>query len=55
MIGRLNHIAIATPDLQAAAQRYRDSLASPAQVSAPLALPEHGVTRVFVDTGNPKL
>ncbi|MFZ5491455.1 MAG: methylmalonyl-CoA epimerase [Pseudomonadota bacterium] len=55
MIGRLNHIAIATPDLAAAAARYRESLATPAQVSAPLALPEHGVTTVFVDTGNTKL
>ena len=55
MIGRLNHIAIATPDLAAAAARYRDSLASPAQVSAPVPLPEHGVTTVFVDTGNTKL
>jgi len=55
MIGRLNHIAIATPDLATAAARYRDSLATPAQVSAPLALPQHGVTTVFVDTGNTKL
>ena len=54
MIGRLNHIAIATPDLAAAAARYRDSLATPAKVSALVALPEHGVTTVFVDTGNTK-
>ena len=54
MIGRLNHIAIATPDLAAAAARYRE-LATPAKVSAPQALPEHGVTTVFVDTGNTKL
>lgn len=55
MIGRLNHIAIATPDVRAAAQRYRESLAAPSQVSEPVALPEHGVTTVFVDTGNTKL
>jgi len=55
VIGRLNHVAIATPDLAAAAARYRDSLATPAKVSAPQALPEHGVTTVFVDTGNTKL
>jgi methylmalonyl-CoA/ethylmalonyl-CoA epimerase len=55
VIGRLNHVAIATPDVRAAAQRYRDSLASPAQVSDPVALPEHGVITVFVNTGNTKL
>ncbi|WP_196257960.1 methylmalonyl-CoA epimerase [Pelagibacterium limicola] len=53
MIGRLNHIAIAVPDLAAAARKYRDMLG--ASVSAPQALPEHGVTVVFVDTGNTKV
>ncbi len=53
MIGRLNHIAIAVPDLERAARKYRDVLG--ARVSAPQALPEHGVTVVFVDTGNTKL
>ena len=53
MIGRLNHIAIAVPDLAAAAARYRDQLG--AAVGAPQALPEHGVTVVFVDTGNTKV
>lgn len=53
MIGRLNHIAIAVPDLAAAMARYRDMLG--ATVSAPQALPEHGVTVVFVDTGNTKI
>ena len=55
MIGRLNHIAIATPDLQAAAQRYRDCLASPAQVASPAGLREQGVTEGLVDTGNSKV
>ena len=50
MIGRLNHIAIAVPDLAAAAAKYRDLLG--ASVGAPQALPEHGVTVVFIDTGN---
>jgi methylmalonyl-CoA/ethylmalonyl-CoA epimerase len=40
MIGRLNHIAIAVPDLAAASATYRDSLG--ARVSEPLDLPEHG-------------
>lgn len=53
MIGRLNHIAIAVPDLDAASTKYRDMLG--AAVSPPQALPEHGVTVVFVDTGNTKV
>jgi len=53
MIGRLNHIAIAVPDLAAAAGKYRDLLG--ARVGQPQALPEHGVTVVFIDTGNTKV
>jgi methylmalonyl-CoA/ethylmalonyl-CoA epimerase len=53
MIGRLNHVAIAVPDLAAAAARYRDDLG--ATVSAPQALPEHGVTVVFVELPNTKI
>ncbi|MBX3580690.1 MAG: methylmalonyl-CoA epimerase [Rhizobiaceae bacterium] len=53
MLGRLNHVAIAVPDLVAATAIYRDTLG--ASVSAPQALPEHGVTVVFVDTGNTKI
>ena len=53
MLGRLNHVAIAVPDLAAASAIYRDTLG--AKVSAPLALPEHGVTVVFIDTGNSKI
>ena len=53
MIGRLNHIAIAVPDLAAAAAKYRDLLG--AHVGQPRALPEHGVTVVFIDTGNTKV
>jgi methylmalonyl-CoA/ethylmalonyl-CoA epimerase len=53
MIGRLNHIAIAVPDLAAAAAKYRDQLG--AKIGAPQPLPEHGVTVVFIDTGNSKV
>ncbi len=53
MIGRLNHVAIAVPDLAAAAATYRDTLG--AAVSEPLELPEHGVTTVFVDLPNTKI
>jgi methylmalonyl-CoA/ethylmalonyl-CoA epimerase len=53
MIGRLNHVAIAVPDLAAAAARYRGALG--AHVSQPQALPEHGVTVVFVELPNSKI
>ena len=53
MLGRLNHVAIAVPDLAAASAVYRDTLG--ASVSAPQPLPEHGVTVVFIDTGNSKI
>jgi methylmalonyl-CoA/ethylmalonyl-CoA epimerase len=53
MIGRLNHVAIVVPDLSAAAARYADLLG--AQVSAPIDLPAHGVTTVFVELPNSKI
>ena len=53
MIGRLNHVAIAVKDLDAAVATYRDALG--AKVSAPQDLPEHGVTVVFVELPNTKI
>lgn len=53
MLGRLNHVAIAVPDLEAAVASYRDQLG--AKVSAPQTLPEHGVTVVFVELANTKV
>jgi methylmalonyl-CoA/ethylmalonyl-CoA epimerase len=53
MIGRLNHVAIAVRDLEAAAKIYRDTLG--ATVSAPLPQPEHGVTVVFISLPNTKI
>jgi methylmalonyl-CoA/ethylmalonyl-CoA epimerase len=53
MIGKLNHVAIAVPDLAAAAAQYRDVLG--AKVSAPLDQPAHGVTVVFVALDNAKI
>lgn len=53
MIGRLNHVAIAVPDLAAASRLYRDSLG--ARVSEPLPQPDHGVTVVFVELPNSKV
>ena len=51
--GRLNHVAIAVPDLAAGAALYRDRLGF--AVSAPQDLPEHGVSIVFVDLPNTRL
>ena len=53
MIGRLNHVAIAVPDLQAGVRTYANVLG--AVVSEPQALPEHGVTVVFVELLNTKI
>ena len=53
MIGKLNHVAIAVPDLEAATALYRDTLG--AKVSAPLPQPAHGVTVVFVELPNTKV
>jgi methylmalonyl-CoA/ethylmalonyl-CoA epimerase len=53
MIGRLNHVAIAVPDLKAATAIYRDTLG--AKVSAEEDQPEHGVTTVFIELPNTKI
>ncbi len=53
MIGKLNHIAIAVPDLAAATANYRDVLG--ARVSEPVDEPDHGVTVVFIELANTKI
>jgi methylmalonyl-CoA/ethylmalonyl-CoA epimerase len=53
MIGRLNHVAIAVQDLDAACAVYRDTLG--AKITPPLPQPEHGVTVVFVELPNSKI
>jgi methylmalonyl-CoA/ethylmalonyl-CoA epimerase len=53
MIGRLNHVAIAVADIARAADVYRRTLG--AQVSSPVAQPEHGVTTVFITLPNTKI
>jgi methylmalonyl-CoA/ethylmalonyl-CoA epimerase len=53
VIGKLNHVAIATSDLKKATALYRDTLG--AKVSAPTAQPEHGVTTVFVELPGTKI
>lgn len=53
MIGRLNHVAIAVPDLAAASGQYRTTFG--AVVSEPQSMPDHGVTVVFVELPNTKI
>lgn len=53
MIGRLNHVAIAVPDLEAAIALYRDALG--AEVSEPAEQPDHGVITVFITLPNTKI
>lgn len=53
MIGRLNHVAIAVPDLVAAADQYRTTLG--AKVGPAQDEPDHGVTVVFIELPNTKI
>ncbi|GFE63341.1 methylmalonyl-CoA epimerase [Litoreibacter roseus] len=53
MIGRLNHVAIAVPDLEAAANQYRNTLG--AEVGPPQDEPDHGVTVIFIKLPNTKI
>jgi methylmalonyl-CoA/ethylmalonyl-CoA epimerase len=53
MLGRLNHVALAVPNLEKACELYAASLG--AKLSEPQALPGHGVKVVFVDLGNTKV
>ena len=53
MIGRLNHVAIAVPDLEQAADQYRTTLG--AKVGAPQDEPDHGVTVIFIELENTKI
>ena len=53
MIGKLNHIAIAVPDIKEATNQYRNIFG--AKVSEEVEQPDHGVTTVFIDLGNTKI
>lgn len=53
VIGRLNHVAIAVPDLDAAAALYRGALG--ADVGPALDQPDHGVTVIFITLPNTKI
>ncbi len=52
MINRLNHVAIAVPNLEKASEQYRVLGAS---VSNRQDLPEHGVSVVFITLPNTKI
>lgn len=53
MLGRLNHVALAVPDLKVAARLYREKLG--ARVSRPKRLPKHGVSVIFIELGNTRI
>ena len=53
MLGNLNHVALVVNDLEKACQSWQNLLG--ATVSAPQALPEHGVSVVFIDLPNTRI
>ena len=55
MLGRLNHVAIAVPDIKAAAEVYRSTFAMGVKVSGEVQQPDHGVTTVFIELANTKI
>ena len=54
MIGRLNHVGIATPSVEKAAALYRDMLGA-TKIHDAFDLPEQGVRVCFVDTPNSQI
>ena len=52
-IGKLNHIAIAVPNIKSASDIWEKALG--AKISAPQTLAEHGVRVVFVESPNTKI
>ena len=48
-LGRLNHVGVAIPDMDAAIAFYRDTLGA-SEISEPFDMPEQGVQVCFVDT-----
>lgn len=55
MIGKLNHVAIAVPSVDDAAELYRQTLATPDMISEKTALPDHGVYTIFINLPNTKI
>lgn len=54
MIGRLNHVGVATPSIEAAVALYRDMLGA-ARVGEPFDLPAQGVRVCFIDLANSQI
>ncbi|PZO04035.1 MAG: methylmalonyl-CoA epimerase [Alphaproteobacteria bacterium] len=54
MIGRLNHVGIATPSIADSLRVYRDMLGATA-IGEPFDLPEQGVRVCFVDVPNTQI
>jgi len=54
LIGRLNHIGIATPSIERSVALYRDMLGA-RQIHEPFDMPEQGVRVCFVDTPNSQI
>ncbi|MBY0283590.1 MAG: methylmalonyl-CoA epimerase [Sphingomonas sp.] len=53
-LGRLNHIGVATPSIEASIALYRDVLGA-TKIHAPFDLPAQGVKVCFVDTPNTQI
>ncbi|MBP7815191.1 MAG: methylmalonyl-CoA epimerase [Phenylobacterium sp.] len=54
MIGKLNHVGVATPSIDEAVKVYRDLLGA-TSIGEKFALPEQGVWVCFVDTPNSQI
>jgi methylmalonyl-CoA/ethylmalonyl-CoA epimerase len=54
MIGRLNHVGVATPSIEASARMYREMLGA-TSITEKRALPEQGVWVAFVDLPNSQI
>jgi methylmalonyl-CoA/ethylmalonyl-CoA epimerase len=54
MLGRLNHVGVATPSIDASIERYRDLLGATV-IGAPFDLPTQGVRVCFIDTPNSQI
>ena len=48
-LGRLNHVGVATPDIEAAIAFWRDTMGA-TRIGEPFDMPEQGVRVCFVDT-----
>ncbi len=54
MIGRLNHVGVATPSIEDSVKLYRDVLGA-TRITEKKAMPDHGVWVCFVDLPNSQI